>query len=61
VAHPAPHTVGVPSYASLVGSVDSNAVKYVAATRAQESRREDIADLKAMCLVRRCVPFMMAC
>ncbi|KAJ3552291.1 hypothetical protein NP233_g12914 [Leucocoprinus birnbaumii] len=50
VNHAAPHTQGIPSYASIVGNVDSNAVKYVAVTRAQESRREDITNLKDMCL-----------
>ncbi|KAF5361966.1 hypothetical protein D9756_002190 [Leucocoprinus leucothites] len=50
VMHPAPHTKGIPSYASLVGSVDSHAVKYVAVTRAQERGRENIVDLKSMCL-----------
>ena len=51
VTHPAAHTSGIPSYASLVGSVDSHAVKYVAVTRAQESRQEWIGDFKSMCLV----------
>ena len=51
MTHPAAHTSGIPSYASLVGSVDSHAVKYVAVTRAQESRQEWIGDFKSMCLV----------
>jgi len=50
VTHPPAHTVDKPSYASVVGSVDSNAVKYVAASRAQEGRKEEILDLKSMCL-----------
>jgi hypothetical protein len=52
--HPPPHSasLGIPSYASLVGSVDVNAVKYVAASRAQDGKREDIMDLENMCLVR---------
>lgn len=51
--HPPPHSAkfGIPSYASVVGSVDANAVKYVAASRAQEGRKEDIVDLRTMCLV----------
>ncbi|KAF7770313.1 hypothetical protein Agabi119p4_6287 [Agaricus bisporus var. burnettii] len=52
VMHPPPHSAkfGIPSYASVVGSVDANAVKYVAASRAQEGRKEDIVDLRTMCL-----------
>lgn len=50
--HPPPHATGIPSYASLIGSVDSHAVKYVAETRAQEGRKEEILDLREMCLVR---------
>ncbi len=52
VMHPAAHTLDRPSYASVVGSVDSNAVKYVATSRAQETRKEEILDLKSMCHVR---------
>ncbi|KXN86194.1 Protein argonaute-3 [Leucoagaricus sp. SymC.cos] len=52
VMHPPPHTEGIPSYASVVGSVDSHAVKYVATTRAQKSKQEYIEpeDLESMCL-----------
>jgi len=48
VAHPAPGTDGRPSFTALVGSVDSNASKYVATHRAQQSRVEGIADLEEM-------------
>jgi len=50
VAHPAPGTEGRPSFTALVGSVDSNASKYVATHRAQASRVEGIADLEAMAI-----------
>ncbi|KAF9454403.1 argonaute-like protein [Macrolepiota fuliginosa MF-IS2] len=49
VMHPPPHSTGIPSYASVVGSVDSHAVKYVAATRAQEGKKEEILGLREMC------------
>ncbi|KAB5595254.1 Argonaute-1 protein [Ceratobasidium theobromae] len=48
VAHPAPGTEGRPSFAALVGSVDSAGSKYIAAHRAQGSRVEGIADLEDM-------------
>lgn len=51
VMHPAPHTIDKPSYASVVGSVDTNAVKYVASSQAQTGRKEEILNLKEMCLV----------
>ncbi|KAF7433014.1 hypothetical protein PC9H_004959 [Pleurotus ostreatus] len=48
VIHPAPGSEGRPSFTSLVGSVDSNAAKYVADTRVQAGRTEMIEDLQAM-------------
>ncbi|KAF8145988.1 argonaute-like protein [Mycena galopus ATCC 62051] len=41
-------THGRPSYAAVVSSVDSNAAKYVAVQRVQQSRQELITDLKEM-------------
>ncbi|VDC01533.1 unnamed protein product [Peniophora sp. CBMAI 1063] len=46
--HPAPGTSDRPSFTALVGSVDSNAAKYVATMRAQETRKEIIQDLESM-------------
>jgi len=51
VIHPAPGTVAKPSYTSVVGSLDSHAVKYVPTTSVQEGRQEMIADMKGMCKV----------
>jgi len=51
VIHPAPGAVAKPSYTSVVGSVDSNAAKYVATISVQEGRQEMIADMKDMCKV----------
>ncbi|KAJ6500901.1 argonaute-like protein [Mycena sanguinolenta] len=48
VMHPAPGTTGRPSFSAVVGSVDSNGAKYVAAQCVQESRKELISDLKEM-------------
>ncbi|KAG8699743.1 hypothetical protein FRC09_006408 [Ceratobasidium sp. 395] len=48
VSHPAGHTDGRPSFSALVGSVDSNASKYVATHRVQKSRAEGILDLEEM-------------
>ncbi|KAF8963796.1 argonaute-like protein [Flammula alnicola] len=49
VMHPAPGAQGCPSYTAVVGSVDSNAAKYVATSRVQTGRQEIIDDLKEMC------------
>ncbi|KAG8952530.1 hypothetical protein FRC00_006750, partial [Tulasnella sp. 408] len=48
VLHPAPGASSRPSYAAVVGSVDSDASKYVAITRAQQCRVEMIEDLTDM-------------
>lgn len=40
-----------PSYAAVVGSVDSDASKYIAASKAQELRQELIQDLGEMIAV----------
>ncbi|KAF7359006.1 Protein argonaute-2 [Mycena sanguinolenta] len=48
VMHPAPGSTGRPSFSAVVGSVDSNGAKYVAAQCVQESRQELISDLKEM-------------
>ena len=48
VIHPAPGSEGRPSFTALVGNVDSDTSKYIAATRVQESRREMIDDLENM-------------
>ena len=49
--HPAPGS-DAPSYSSLVGSVDSRAIKYIAKIKVQTSRQEIIADLRTMAMVR---------
>ncbi|KAH7334657.1 argonaute-like protein [Rhizoctonia solani] len=48
VMHPAPGAHDRPSFASLVGSIDSNVAHYTAITQAQESRVEMIQNLEAM-------------
>ncbi|KAF9472086.1 argonaute-like protein [Pholiota conissans] len=48
VIHPAPGALNRPSFASVVGSVDSQAAKYVGSMRVQEGRKESILELKAM-------------
>ncbi|GJE84216.1 argonaute-like protein [Phanerochaete sordida] len=48
VNHPAAHSEGKPSFASLVANVDSDTAKYVADCRVQTGRVEMIADLEAM-------------
>lgn len=48
VMHPAPGAHGRPSFASVVGSIDSNAAHYTAVSTAQESRVEIIADVENM-------------
>jgi len=47
VMHPAPGSE-TPSYASVVGSVDSSAARYVSRMAVQQSRQEIIADLEGM-------------
>jgi eukaryotic translation initiation factor 2C len=49
--HPAPNSLDRPSFASLVGSIDSDAAKYVATMRVQKSRKEEIDDFEAMAKV----------
>ncbi|KAJ3847737.1 argonaute-like protein [Lentinula lateritia] len=49
VMHPAPGS-DAPSYSSLVGSVDSRAIKYIAKIKVQKSRQEIIADLRTMAM-----------
>jgi eukaryotic translation initiation factor 2C len=51
--HPAPGSIGRPSFTSLVGNVDSDTAKYVASSRVQTSRQEMIDDLEEMAKVRR--------
>ncbi|KZT20385.1 argonaute-like protein [Neolentinus lepideus HHB14362 ss-1] len=48
VIHPAPGSEGRPSFTSLVGNVDSDTAKYIAASSVQTSRREIIEDLHIM-------------
>jgi len=49
VIHPPPGATDRPSFTAVVGSVDSNAAKYVATSRVQTGRQEIIDDLKDMC------------
>lgn len=49
--HPAAHSEGRPSFASLVANVDSATAKYIADCRVQISRQEMIEDLKEMAVV----------
>lgn len=51
VMHPGPGQGGRPSYAAVVGSVDSEISKYIAVSRAQGSRVEMIQDLADMVAV----------
>ncbi|RDB19427.1 Protein argonaute-2 [Hypsizygus marmoreus] len=50
VIHPAPGSIGRPSFTAVVGNVDSDTAKYIAKTGIQTSRQEMIDDLQAMCL-----------
>ncbi|KAF8963810.1 argonaute-like protein [Flammula alnicola] len=50
VIHPPPGAQARPSFTAVVGSVDSNAAKYVATSRVQTGRQEIIDDLKEMCM-----------
>ncbi len=61
VIHPAPGSEGRPSFTSLVGSVDSNAAKYVADTRVQAGRTEMIEDLQAMVKVSELALLLSLC
>jgi eukaryotic translation initiation factor 2C len=56
VVHPAPGSVGRPSFASLVGSIDNNAVRYVSTMEVQTSRKELIEAMESMCTVRCYLP-----
>ncbi|KAF7332070.1 Argonaute-like protein [Mycena kentingensis (nom. inval.)] len=49
IIHPAPGSDGRPSFASLVGNVDSDTAKYIASSRVQTSRQEMIEELQPMC------------
>lgn len=59
VIHPPPHSQGRPSFTAVVGSVDSNAAKYVSTSNVQDGKREMIKDLKDM--VKVCFPFHVQC
>ncbi|KAJ2912725.1 hypothetical protein MD484_g7689, partial [Candolleomyces efflorescens] len=48
IQHPAPGSVGRPSFAALVSSVDLNCTKYIANSNVQQGRVEFIPDLKVM-------------
>ncbi|KAG8905954.1 hypothetical protein FRB99_007888 [Tulasnella sp. 403] len=48
VMHPGPGVGGRPSFASVIGSVDSTTSKYIATTRAQRPRQEMIEELEEM-------------
>jgi len=53
ITHPPPGNRGRPSFASLVGSIDKNAVQYAARMSVQSTPQEVIEDLENMCVVRR--------
>ncbi|THU93245.1 argonaute-like protein [Dendrothele bispora CBS 962.96] len=48
VIHPAPGSEGRPSYAAVVGSIDSSLAKYAAVSQVQTSRQEIISGLDEM-------------
>ncbi|KAF8266850.1 Piwi domain-containing protein [Lactarius quietus] len=48
VIHPAPGSGDRPSFASLVGSIDLNAVRYVSTLEVQTSRRQGIEEIESM-------------
>ena len=50
--HPAPGLVDPPSYASLVGSIDTRGVRYISTMQVQTSRKEIIEAMESMCTVR---------
>jgi hypothetical protein len=52
ITHPAPGSVGRPSFTSLVGSIDTTAVRYVSTMEVQRPRKELIKTLDSMCVVR---------
>lgn len=52
ISHPPPGAEDRPSFTSLVGSVDSNGVKYVSRIGVQSSTRGFIEDMEDMCMVR---------
>ncbi|KAH9965908.1 argonaute-like protein [Russula dissimulans] len=49
VMHPAPGSTDRPSFTSLVGSIDTSAVRYVSTMQVQTSRKEIIEDMESMC------------
>jgi eukaryotic translation initiation factor 2C len=51
ITHAPPGSRGKPSFTALVGSIDSNAVKYVSRMGVQRSSHEVIEDLEEMCVV----------
>lgn len=52
ITHPAPGSVGRPSFTSLVGSIDTTAVRYVSTMEVQRPRSDLIEALDSMCAVR---------
>ncbi|KAF8268490.1 argonaute-like protein [Lactarius quietus] len=50
ITHPPPGNRGRPSFTSLVGSIDANAVQYASRMSVQSSPREVIEDLENMCV-----------
>jgi len=50
VMHPAPGSRDRPSFTSLVGSIDTSAVRYVSTMQVQTSRKEIIEDMESMCI-----------
>ena len=52
VIHPAPGSGDRPSFTSLVGSIDTSAVRYVSTMEVQTSRKEIIEAMESMCKVR---------
>ncbi|KAF8268488.1 Piwi domain-containing protein [Lactarius quietus] len=50
ITHPPPGNGEGPSFTSLVGSIDANAVKYASRMTVQSSSREFIEDLENMCV-----------
>jgi eukaryotic translation initiation factor 2C len=49
VIHPAPGSDDRPSFTALVGSIDTNAVRYVSTIEVQTSRQEIIDAMESMC------------
>jgi len=50
--HPAPGSTDRPSFVSLVGSIDTSAVRYVSTMEVQTSRKEIIEAMESMSTVR---------